>query len=234
MKLWKISRPEYSHARRIHVANNGILEIPFGLPGVSCCVTWSSYGTIEKFLPQELECIKDFKDVSPVSIDRFLVLRQILKQHPDFNDIDESLLKPGFKFRNTIFKSPDIEENDLLWPRAGNPLVSFRIARLLLELCPGDVTLHPLKSDVNWTFLGIRSKSFPPIERISTEYCGLCGRGNKISASSKFELHVNMLPKSEIFILDTTLHIIVTNRLMMALKSVKAKNIEFEELVVGV
>jgi hypothetical protein len=234
MKLWKMVIPNYVSERQERI-NNGALTFSFSLPGVACCNSrggWGGGGISEKHFPIELQHIPEFQKRWPIPPERLLELKMLLKNYSEFKDVDIWELTPGLSFQPACFKPPTKNEHDFLWPSISGLVVSLRIASLLKNMCSDDVALVPLEPRCNWVQVIVKKKSQPPRERVSDKFCHLCGRGNKVTAPSKFEFHIDMIPDAQIFFMGTTFEMYITEELMRELVALEASNVFFKEIFV--
>jgi hypothetical protein len=229
MKLWRIEKPDFD-TERDEVANNGSLTFPFGLPGVKCCGTWAGCDLSENECPSELRAIKELNDGWPVTPERLEQLLSTLRQFPRFKNLGITELKPGMRFLPPQFSPPDFPDNDFLWPALEAPVISLRIAALLCRYCPNDFVALPIEGHPDWILLFIKNRTLPPLERRSNNVCQRCGRPNRISAPTELIVYDDMVPNGDLFVLDTTLHILVSDRLKQQLEEIGDRNVKFEPI----
>jgi len=231
MKLWRIKNPEIDSELE-ELANNGSLTFPFGLPGVNCCETWSGCDVLDEECPFELRAVRELTDGWPVTPERLEELRSKLRQFPNFKKLGITELRPGTRFLPPRFSPPSVSENDFLWPALEAPVISLRIAALLCRYSPNDFAGIPIEGHPDWILLIIKNRSLPPVERRSDQVCERCGRPNRTSAPTELVVFEDMLPQGDIFLLDTTLHILISHRLKQQLEEIDARNVEFEPISV--
>jgi len=229
MMLWRIKEPDFD-TKREELANNGSLTFPFGLPGVNCCGTWAGCDLSDKECPPELRTVQEFNDGWPVTPERLGELRSQLRQFPNFKNLGITELKPGMRFLPPQFSPPHIHDNDFLWSALEAPVISLRIAALLCRYCPNDFIGVPIERHLDWILLIIKNHTLPPIERRSNHICQRCGRPNRISAPTELMVYDDMIPKGDIFGLDTTLHILISDRLRQQMEELGARNVNFEPI----
>jgi hypothetical protein len=227
MKLWRIKEPDYRNERE-QQSNNGIIKFPFGLPGVKCCVTWSGYDLLDRECPNELRKLPGMTDVWPVMPEE---LEAKLRRFFGFESLRITDLKPGMSFLPPRFSPPTIRDNDFLWPSLKAPVVSLRIAVLLGRCCPDAFVGIPIPEHSDFVLLVIKSRTLPPIERRSDRICLQCGRPNKVSAPTDLVIFEDMIPEGEMFRLDTTSHILISDYLKQQLDEVGARNVTFESVI---
>ena len=227
--LWRIKEPDFDTARE-EVANNGSLAFPFGLPGVNCCGTWAGCDLSEHQCPSELRTVQEFNDGWPVTPARLEELRSQLRQFPSFKNLGITELKPGMRFLPPQFTPPRVHENDFLWSALEAPVVSLRIAALFCRYCPDDFVGVPIEGHPDWILLIIKNHTLPPIERRSNYICQRCGRPNRISAPTELNVFDDMIPDGDLFRLNTTLHILVSDRLKQRLEEIGARNVNFDPI----
>ena len=159
-------------------------------------------------------------------------LRSKLRCFPGFETLSITDLRPGMRFLPLRFTPPKINGNDFLWPAFEAPLVSLKIAALLGRCCPNAFVGIPIPEYSDWILLIIKSRTLPPIERRSDHICTRCGRPNKISAPTDLTIYEDMIPEGEMFRLDTTLHILITNHLKEQLDEAGVSNVAFEPIAI--
>lgn len=226
MKLWRIKEPDY-RTELEERANNGTIKFPFGLPGVKCCGTWGGCDLLDRECPTELRKLRGLTDVWPVMPEELEELRSKLRRFSGFESLGITDLTPGMRFLPPRFSPPKINDNDFLWPASEAPVVSLRIAALLGRCCPNSFVGIPIPEHSDWILLAIKSRTLPPIERRSDRICPRCGHPNKISAPTDLVILEDMIPEGDMFILDTTLHILISNQLKQQLDEAGARNVAF-------
>jgi hypothetical protein len=229
MKLWRIEEPDYRTDREER-ANNGKIEFPFGLPGVKCCGTWSGCDLLEVECPTKLRKMRELTKGWPVMPDALEELRSKLRKFPGFEGLGIRDLKPGVRFMPPRFTAPKIDDNDFLWPASEAPVVSLRIAALLMSFCPDDFLTVPMPGHCDWVLLIIKNRTQPPIERRSDKICVRCGRPNRVSASTDLIVFEDMVPDGDIFLLNTTLYILISDRLKQRFDDIGVRNVSFKEI----
>ncbi|MBN8459211.1 MAG: hypothetical protein J0M04_15375 [Verrucomicrobia bacterium] len=230
MKLWRIRKPDYRTDREER-ANNGSIKFPFGLPGVECCGTWGGCDLLDLQCPIELRKMRALTERRPVIPDELEEIRSTLRRYPGFANLGIMDLTPGMRFMPPRFSPPRIVDNDFLWPASEAPVVSPRVAALLGRSCPGSFVGIPMPECSDWILLIIKRRTLPPIERRSDRICSRCGRPNKVSAPTKLAIFEDMIPEGEMFLLDTTLHILITDRLKQQLDEAGVRNIAFDPIM---
>jgi hypothetical protein len=229
MKLWRIKQPDFDSERE-EGFNNGSLTFPYGLPGVNCCGTWACCGLFDRECPSELRTVKELNDRWPVTPERLEELRSQLRQFPSFKNLGITELKPGIRFLPPQFSPPRVIDNDFLWPALEAPVVSRRIAALLCRYCQHDFVGVPIEGHPGWILLIVKNRTLPPMERRSDHVCQRCGRPNRVSAPTELIVYVDMIPNGDICVLDTTLHILVSDRLKEQLTAIGARNVYFQPI----
>lgn len=227
MKLWRIKEPDYDSERQ-EADNNGSIEFPYGLPGVKCCGTWASCDLLDKECPSTLRKVPELIDGWPVTPERLEEIRSELRRFPGFQDYAITDLPPGMRFLPARFDPPRVHDNDFLWPALEAPVISLRIAALLSRLCPNDFSGVAMPDHSDWILLVFKNRSLPPVERRSDKICQRCGRPNRVSAPTELTVFDEMLPAGDVFLLDTTLHILISDRLKLQLEEIGARNVKYD------
>ncbi len=137
---------------------------------------------------------------------------------------------PGLRLLPPRFSPPSGQDHDFLWLALEAPVVSLRIAAVLSRRCPGDFVGVSMAGHADWILLVIKNRTMPPIERRSDQVCRRCGRPNRVSAPSDLTVFEDMIPAGDIFLLDTTLHILISDRLKEELEAIDARNVTFEPI----
>lgn len=229
MKIWRIKEPEYA-SRREEKYNNGTVEFQYQLPGVICCTTWAGFDLLALECPVKLRDLRELNDPSPVTPEALESLRSSLREHPGFQSLTMLDLKPGMSLLPPRFKPPKVQENDFLWPALGVLVISQRIASSLGAFCPRDFREVAIPENDDWFLVDIRKRTLPPIERRSDGVCPKCGRLNKVSEPTDLVIFEDMIPKADIYMLDTTLQIMISDNLKLLLEDIGARNVVFDPI----
>lgn len=146
MKFWRLTYPDYESDYE-HTYINGSLEHPFGLPGVNCDVcgeTWSGSRHLRFKCPTPVRRLKNIKDGWPISRSEHAELQQKIMRVLRMRGEPFVALRPGDAFQPSFLDVPSRPHADFLWASIGTFVVSERIKRLLISVCPKDVTACPV------------------------------------------------------------------------------------------
>ena len=146
MQFWRIAEPEYdSDYERLHI--NGLLEHPFGLPGVKCDVCgekWGGSGALPMECPLTFRNHHYLTNRWPISRKDHEKLQQELMKELGIEGEAFVRLRPGDDFQPSYLDVPSIPRADFLWPGPGNLVVSERVKELLQNVCPREITACPV------------------------------------------------------------------------------------------
>lgn len=146
MRFWELLHPEYeSDYQFTHI--NGILDHPFGMPGVQCDIcgeTWGGGHILPIECPNSLRSHKQIKEGWPIPIEQFIVLRQKIEEQLVKIDISSPVLEPGDSFQPAYLDIPSRPMADFLWASGKSLVVSKRVKDLFESLRVSRVACCPI------------------------------------------------------------------------------------------
>ncbi|NHC42878.1 hypothetical protein G6549_23555 [Bacillus sp. MM2020_1] len=242
-----MNNPTYQ-SDRLEESINGYAEHPYRLPGVECTgcgETWATTNIIHYGMPANLVNIPELNKNGTVSNKRHLELQTlILKQIEDY---EGGVLLHGKDFQPVYLDIDNEPKVDFLWSCTGSVLISERIKDLFIKneikgvkLSPvikrkveNKVIKYPFKVSENGgnyseLIITANSKRPPGAEIISI--CKNCGRKDFDNNARQLIMLPDMWCGEDIFSLNTTLWIIVTDRVKSLIEGIDASNVQFEKV----
>jgi hypothetical protein len=196
-------------------------------------------------MPANLVNIPDLNNKGTVSDKRQLeLLTLILKQIEDY---EGDVLLPGTDFQPVYLDIDNEPKVDFLWSCLGSVLISKRIKDLFIKneikgvkLSPvikrkigSKVIKYPFKvteNVSNYSELIITANSKRPPGAESISICKICGREEIDYDARQLIMLPDMWGGEDIFFLNTTLWIIVTDRVKSLIEGIDASNVQFEKM----
>ncbi len=130
MRFWKLGRPFYDQGDYSDSFINGVLEHPFGLPGIECEVcrqTWGGSRVLPIECPDSLRKKKHFLERWPISNEQHEAVQAELRLELKIRGITAAEFRPGDDLQPCYFDVPSRPEADFLWPGLYGPVVSERV-----------------------------------------------------------------------------------------------------------
>jgi hypothetical protein len=265
MRFWRLEKPHYDDYGAIFV--NGVLEHPFGLPGVRCHLcgaTWSGTRVLPVDLPPSFRSRTEFCEGSPIDAVSHERLRSELLSALRQAGSPVDGLRPGDDFQPCYLDIPSFPEFDFLWSSLASVVVSERIRTAFASAGIDGVAFAP----VEFRKVGRASASMPaPIPMsgepedllldlpdartadrhtsyyemvvtaesalprgVSADNTCACGRLQYDNESRELIMRDDMWQGADVFLLATTLWIVVTDRVRSLITELEATNVEFRLL----
>lgn len=145
MKFWHLDKPRYSDYRDSFV--NGILEHPYGLPGIVCDVcgtTWGGSRVLPVECPASLRKHKHLLKRWPIPRAEHEALQALVLTEFEKTGVTGLKLKAGDSFQPCFLDIPSRPRADFLWQPYGRILVSARVREALLQLQGSGLTFWPV------------------------------------------------------------------------------------------
>lgn len=257
MRFWRLHHPGYpgETADRLR---NGEISHPFALPGVRCDTcgqTWAGSRSLPYTLPERLRDRAELKHPWPIdaAAHRALRVEVLAALRAAGAAIDD--LRPGDRFqpaRLDVAVPVAPAEADFLWGR-GAVLVSDRIKSVLARVGGRGLIYAPVTMRVgrrahasrrSRTTLGtqdepdpvsyfeliITAESGPPPGVDLIARCASCGRRTFDHERRQIVMVPEMWRGDEVFLLATTMWIVVTDPVRQAIEELGAGNVTFREM----
>ncbi len=248
-KFWRLKHPKYRSERQ-ELLINGEANYLYGLPGISCSRcnnTWSSMRVLPLYYPLELSARDKDKSRWPIEADEHRTKQEELKILFSEKGIFIDQLRPGDDFQPINFRIKSNPRTDFLWPTLMNPLVSEKVKNIFEDNNVKGVSFFPIIVDkigdqvVKYPFevsdevqiyynmvINSSSKRPPGAEIISV--CGLCGYELYDHEQRQIQMDLDMWLGEDIFYLNTTLYIIITEKVKNIIDQNGFNNIFIEEI----
>ncbi len=157
MQFWRLSAPE-NETDYHDLYLNGMIDHPYGLPGVNCEVcgeTWGGTRILPVECPEKFRGRKEITNGWPIDGPQHRALRA---------EVEESLgdgvvLRPGDDFQPAQLYIPSRPSSDFLWCSLGSVVVSDRVRSALAAVAKDDVRFAP----VTLRKVGIRDPADEPL-----------------------------------------------------------------------
>lgn len=230
---WSLDRKRFfSHADEWK--HNGRFEIKYGMPCFWCCRRRASIGWINAELPAEYREYDEFLNSKnmEVTFERFIELRKLLLEHPNFSGFEEDHLERGYWMFPGEFSPPELS-SDFSWSVMPGLIVSKRIFDVLYDHASEDFSFREMEG--GYRFIFVTNYGKPPIEKRvdGIEICNRCGSSVGGYNKSRYIFEGDMWPGSSIFYIEGSAHLFITNELKEKLELLKPVNIIFRRVDVG-
>jgi len=227
---------------------NGYAEHPYGLPGIECnkCgQIWSNVRVLPYSCPEQFKSKKEVLIGSPIPSSDHRLLQQDILHALNKGGLGVKELGPGDDFQPVFLDIKTKPKADFLWSALGSVLVSERIKVVFENQKVSGITFVPvimrkvgnknfkypfdiISDNITYFEMIINTSSkYPPGAEIHNT-CDSCGREEFDSSKRKIEMNSDMWNGEDVFFLNTTLWIIVTNKVKAIIEDLKATNIIFE------
>ncbi len=148
MRFWRLTDPDYdSDYRNTYI--NGLLEHPFGLPGVDCDVcgqTWGGSRILPLECPFTLRKKKHIRERWPIPLAQHKELQsEIIAEFLKAGVEKLPQLSPGDTFQPCFLEVPSRPTFDFLWSSLGSVVVSDRVKEFLERRRVKEVAFCPVR-----------------------------------------------------------------------------------------
>ena len=196
-------------------------------------------------MPANLVNIPDLNKKGTVSDKRQFELQTLILNQ--IENYDGDVLLPGTDFQPVYLDIDNGPKLDFLWSCPGSVLISERIQELFIKneikgvkfspvikrKVANKVTKYPFKvseNDINYSELIITANSKRPPGAETISLCQICGREEIDIDARQLIMLPDMWGGEDIFFLNTTLWIIVTDRVKSLIEGIDASNVQFEKV----
>lgn len=251
MRFWRLHHPP-APSDAVARLRNGELTHPFRLPGIKCgeCgTTWGGSRILPYTLSQALQRKVELRQPWPIDDAAHRRLRDevLAELRAAGHSID--VLRPGDAFQPAILDMAAPPEVDFLWS-SESVVVSPNMHRVLTTMPLRGASLAPITVRIGrrthadrrdgsvvaaadpaaYHELVVRAESgYPPgVEPVT--FCGSCGRRHFDHERRQFVMRPEMWKGEQVFLLATTLWIVVTDPVKQLIEGAGATNVEFVSL----
>ena len=236
--FWRLQEPEYDSEDEFY-RHNGSLEHPFGLPGVTCDVcgrTWGGSRVLPFACPIELRERTELLNRWPIPGPQHRSLREEVAALLRAEGHSPPTLLPGDGLQPGYLNVPSAPPGDFLWASLGSVVVSRRMRDLLAALAGSHVefvavtprSISPGLSKVGDYFeMIVLAESGLPHGVPELITCAGCQRPSYDDSARVLRMFPDMWRGAPIFLLATTLLIVVTEDVRRALDEAGASNVAF-------
>lgn len=252
MRFWRLHHPIYGSAAAERLLN-GDLSHPYRLPGIKCgeCgQTWGGSRILPYALPEALRGRVELRQPWPIDDVAHLRLGEEVLEALRRAGATIEVLRPGDAFQPAVLDVAAPPDADFLWG-AESVVVSDRVHEVLTTVPLkgaklGPVTVHvgrrtPVARRASSVAGGLAAlpayhelivtaeSGLPPgVEPV--RYCGSCGRRSFDHERRQLVMRPAMWRGEQIFLLATTLWIIITEPVKQLLERLRPTNVEFRSL----
>lgn len=254
MRFWRLHHPAYQSAS-VERLLNGDLTHPYRLPGIKCgeCgETWGGSRILPYTLPESLRDRVELREPWPIDDGTHRRLRDLVLRELRAAGASIEVLRPGDAFQPAILDVAESPDADFLWG-AEAALVSGRVHDVLTTVplkgakfapvtCRIGRRTHASKrassvvaseaagaSPAYHELIVLAESGLPPgVEPV--RYCGTCGRRSFDHERRQIVMLPDMWRGEQVFLLATTLWIVVTDPVKQLIMGLKPTNVEFRSL----
>lgn len=254
MKFWRLHHPAYQSAT-VERLLNGDLTHPHRLPGIKCgeCGhTWSGSRMLPYVLPEPFRDRVELREPWPIDDVAHRRLRDALLRELRAAGASIEVLRPGDAFQPAILDVAEAPDADFVWG-AESVVVSERVHDVLTTVPIKGATLAPVTCRIGrrthaskrassvvaddaletpspyYELIVLAESGFPPgVEPV--RYCASCGRRSFDHERRQMVMLPEMWHGEQVFLLATTLWIVITDPVRQMLDMLKPTNVEFRSL----
>ena len=254
MRFWRLHHPDYKSAT-VERLLNGDLTHPHRLPGITCgeCgQTWSASRILPYELPESLRGRVELREPWPIDEVAHRRLREVVLRELQSAGASIEVLRPGDAFQPAILDVAEPPDADFVWGPE-SVVVSERVHDVLTTVPLKGARLEPVTcrigrrthaskrassvvaSDAMMTpsayyeLIVLGESAFPPgVDPV--RYCGSCGRRSFDHERRQMVMLPEMWRGEQVFLLATTLWIVITDSVRQMLEALQPTNVEFRSL----
>lgn len=255
MRFWRLHHPPYQSAAAERLLN-GDLTHPYRLPGIKCgeCgQTWGGSRILPYALPESLRGRVELRQPWPIDDAAHLRLREAVLQALREAGAAIDLLRPGDAFQPAVLDVAAPPDADFLWGTE-SVVVSDRVHDVLTTVPLKGAKLAPVsihvgrRTPVARRASSVAGAGVPPLPAYHelivmaesalppgvepVRYCPSCGRRSFDHEGRQLVMRPEMWRGEQIFLLATTLWIIVTDPVKRLIEGLSPTNVEFRDLPV--
>lgn len=228
-KFWFVDR-EIFLSEKAERAHNGRCREKYMMPYYWCCEIRGEHGLVNKELPEEFRSNPIFKASRLVTVTRekFMEVRDMVLSHPSFSNLSPEKLKRGCSLPPFDFDPPS-RKSDFAWCVGDAAWVVSDRVHAVMQTCAGK-DFESMKLPQDYWLVVPKIKCLPPVERRGGPVCPLCGLHLNERNESKFLFEKDMMIDNGIFVLDTTLQVVISNELKEMIEALNPSNVLFKEV----
>jgi hypothetical protein len=254
MRFWRLHHPTYpsSTAERLL---NGDLSHPYRLPGINCgeCGdTWGGSRILPYELPQSLRHRVELHQPWPIDDLAHRRLREEVLRELRASGASIEVLRPGDAFQPAILDVASPPDDDFLWG-AESVVVSQRVHDLLTTVPLSGARFAPVTLRVgrrtplerrassvvggearaaspSYHELIVAAESGLPPGVEPVRYCRSCGRRSFDHERRRMVMLPEMWRGEQVFLLATTMWILVTDPVRQLIEGLRPTNVEFRDV----
>jgi len=223
----------------------------------ACNATYGGSRILALEAPPQIQNDPRFRSRWPVSEQEHAAMQQEVASYLDADCAAFETFKPGDNFQPAYYDSQAVPNTDFLWPNIRSFVVSERMKRIVFDELVGDVEIVPIRprkiGKRNGTALPaaldsghpeneihapetliepyyqilVRSASDYPKGGAPISVCPVCKHEAFNDEKRELVMHEEMWRGQPIFLLRTTLYVIVTEALAEKIQKAGATNVDF-------
>ena len=253
MKFWRLHHPSYPSATVARLLN-GELSFRYRLPGIKCAecgTTWGGSRVLPYALPESLRRRVELQEPWPLDDIAHRRLREEVLRELRAAGASIEALRPGDAFQPVVLDVAASPESDFLWGPE-SVVVAERIHDLLTTVPLRGATFAPVtmrtgrrvsadrraSSVMNEGGPGgpslyqliVRAESGLPPGTEPVRYCASCGRRSFDHEQRQFVMLPEMWRGDQVFLLATTMWIMVTDPVKQIVERLDPTNVRFVDL----
>jgi hypothetical protein len=222
----------------------------------TCRATYGGSRILSFEAPSRIRNDQRFRSRWPISEDEHVTMQKEVASylHTEFTPFET--FRPGDNFQPAYYDNPSIPETDFLWPNIRSFVVSVKMKQLVFDALIGDIEIIPVTPRKIGKSISSNSASMPGVEnppdsihgpntiesyyqilvRSESDYpiggspisvCPVCKHEEIDDAKRELVMHEAMWRGRPIFLLKTTLYVVVTEKLAEKIQKVGATNVDF-------
>jgi hypothetical protein len=222
----------------------------------SCKATYGGSRILTFEAPPQIQNDQRFRSRWPVSNQEHAAMQQEVAAYLDADFSAFETFKPGDNFQPAYYDSPSFPHTDFLWPNIRSFVVSARMKRMVFDELSGDVEIVPIRprkiGQRNGSALPsaldsdhpenhiqgpetiepyyqilVRSESDYPKGGSPVSVCPVCKHEAIDDEKRELVMREEMWRGQPIFLLRTTLYVVVTEALAEKIQKAGATNVDF-------
>lgn len=250
MRFWRLHHPPYPSPAAARLLN-GELTHPYRLPGVKCSgchTTWGGSRMLPYPLPESLRGKVELRQPWPIDDDAHRRLRDAVLAELRAAGASIEALRPGDAFQPATLDIAAPPDADFLWS-AESVLVSARVHNALTTVPLRGAVFVPVTvrlgrrvsadrrassvmsdseaSAATYHEMVVRAESGLPPGVEPVRYCGVCGRRSFDRDRRELVMRPDMWNGEQVFLLATTMWIVITDPVKSLLEGLGPTNVEF-------
>lgn len=255
MRFYRMQAPEYETVKD-DLAVNGTLEYIYRFPSVSCNACNATHGGSRILAcpaPEQIHDDRRFRSRWPLEDQEHAAMQREVAGYLNTDNFSEfETFKPGDNFQPAYYDSQTPPAVDFLWPNIRSFVVSAKMKQMIFDELAGNVEIIPVTprkigkrdpfADPDKAFqdaadapalaepyyqILVRAESDYPNGGGPVSICPVCKHETFDEEKRDLSMRAEMWRGQPIFLLKTTLFVIVTEALAEKIEKIGATNVAF-------